>query len=147
MIGNIFKNIGKGIGYFFLFPGLLIAIAIYAVFGLIVFIYQFFKLIFLFFTGRTLFSDLPEDTKVKAILDDKVNGGSEKSEEAPAQPKPQEESQSSTQTAPVYTSYATLYPEANVEPENKPTTNIEPELIEEEIPSKINNNEGGDQNA
>ena len=104
MIGNIFKNIGKGIGYFFLFPGLLIAIAIYAVFGLIVFIYQFFKLIFLFFTGRTLFSDLPEDIKVKAILDDKVNGGSEKSEEAPAQPKSQEESQSSTQTAPVYTS-------------------------------------------
>ena len=68
-MGSIFKNIGKGIGYFFLFPGLIIAIALYAVFGLIVFIFQFFKLIFLFFTGRNLFSDLPEDIELKAIQD------------------------------------------------------------------------------
>lgn len=66
-MGSVFKNIGKGIGYFFMFPGLLIAIAIYAVFGLIVFIFQFFKLIFLFFTGRNLFSDLPEDIELKAL--------------------------------------------------------------------------------
>lgn len=66
-MSSLFKNIGKGIGYFFAFPGLIIAIAIYAVFGLIVFIFQFFKLIFLFFTGRTLFSDLPEDIELKAL--------------------------------------------------------------------------------
>ena len=66
-MASIFKNIGKGIGYFFLFPGLLIAIALYAVFGLIVFIFQFFKLIFLFFSGRNLFSDLPEDIELKLI--------------------------------------------------------------------------------
>ena len=68
MISAVFKNIGKGIGYFFLFPTLLIAIAIYAVFGLLVFVYQFFKLIFLFFTGRTLFSDLPEDIELRAKM-------------------------------------------------------------------------------
>ena len=66
-MGSIFKNIGKGIGYFFMFPGLVVAIALYAVFGLIVFIFQFFKLIFLFFTGRNLFSDLPEDIELKAL--------------------------------------------------------------------------------
>ena len=65
---KIFKGIGKGIGYFFAFPGLLIAIAIYSVFGLIVFVFQFFKLIILFFTGRNLFSDLPEDIELKAKL-------------------------------------------------------------------------------
>ena len=65
---KIFKGIGKGIGYFFAFPGLLIAIAIYSVFGLIVFVFQFFKLIVLFFTGRNLFSDLPEDIELKAKL-------------------------------------------------------------------------------
>ena len=66
-MSSLFKNIGKGIGYFFAFPGLIIAIALYAVFGLVVFIFQFFKLIFLFFTGRTLFSDLPEDIELKAL--------------------------------------------------------------------------------
>ena len=145
MISAVFKNIGKGIGYFFLFPTLLIAIAIYAVFGLLVFVYQFFKLIFLFFTGRTLFSDLPEDIKVKAILDDKVNGSKEVKEEADPAPQVQEQ-QPSEQTAPVYTSFATLYPEANPEQEEKPSSNIESEPIEEEqIESE--SNEGGDQNA
>ena len=67
-MGSFFKNIGKGIGYFFLFPGLIIAIALYAVFGLAVFVFQFFKLIFLFFSGRTLFSDLPEDIALKAAM-------------------------------------------------------------------------------
>ncbi|MBO6280437.1 MAG: hypothetical protein J6M95_02525 [Bacilli bacterium] len=68
-MANFFKNIGKGIGYFFAFPGLIIGIAIYAVFGLLVFIFQFFKLVYLFFTGRTLFSDLKEDIELKALLD------------------------------------------------------------------------------
>lgn len=68
MITSIFKNIGKGIGYFFLFPILLTAIAIYCVFGIAVFIFQLIKLIVLFFSGRNLSSDLPEDIQVKAML-------------------------------------------------------------------------------
>ena len=67
-MASIFKNIGKGVGYFFAFPFLLVAIALYAVFGLVVFIIQFFKLIVLFFTGRTLFSDLPEDIELRAKM-------------------------------------------------------------------------------
>lgn len=67
-MASIFKNIGKGVGYFFAFPFLLVAIALYAVFGLVVFIFQFFKLIVLFFTGRSLFSDLPEDIELRAKM-------------------------------------------------------------------------------
>ena len=67
-MGNFFKNLGKGVLYFFAFPGLLIAICIYAVVGLFFFIFQFFKLIVLFFSGRSLFSDLPEDIELKAKL-------------------------------------------------------------------------------
>ena len=67
-MASIFKNIGKGVGYFFAFPFLLVAIAVYAVFGLIVFFVQFVKLIILFFTGRTLFSDLPEDIELRAKM-------------------------------------------------------------------------------
>ena len=85
-MANVFKNIGKGIGYFFLFPLLIIAIAVYSVFGLLVFIFQLFKLIFLFFTGRTLFSDLPEDIELKALLNTTADSASpteEKKEEQP----------------------------------------------------------------
>ena len=67
-MASIFKNIGKGVGYFFAFPFLLVAIAVYAVFGLIVFFVQFVKLIILFFAGRTLFSDLPEDIELRAKM-------------------------------------------------------------------------------
>ena len=135
-MNNFFKNIGRGIGYFFLFPTLLIAIALYAVFGLIVFIYQFFKLIFLFFTGRTLFSDLPEDIKLKALLDEKQKES--KPEESVAQPEPE---QSSTQTAPVYGgNYASLYIEANPKPEETE----EPEGVMPKIEPEPE--EGGDGN-
>lgn len=80
-MSSLFKNIGKGIGYFFAFPGLTIAIALYAVFGLVVFIFQFFKLIFLFFTGRTLFSDLPEDIELKALKAQANESAEEEKEE------------------------------------------------------------------
>ena len=66
---SFFKNFGKGLLYVVLFPFLLVFIALYAVFGLLVFIFQLFKLVFLFFTGRTLFTDLEEDIAAKAILE------------------------------------------------------------------------------
>ena len=67
-MASFFKNFGRGILYVLSFPFIILGIALYAVFGLFVFIFQFGKLIFLFFTGRTLFSDLEEDIKAKAIL-------------------------------------------------------------------------------
>ena len=68
-MANFFKNFGKGILYVFLFPFIIVGIVLYAVFGLFVFVFQFFKLIYLFFTGRTLSSDLEEDIAAKAIIE------------------------------------------------------------------------------
>ena len=64
----LFKSFGKGLLYVVIFPALVVGIAIYAVFGLFVFIFQLGKLVYLFFTGRTLFSDLEEDIAAKAKL-------------------------------------------------------------------------------
>ena len=69
MMSNFFKSFGKGLLYVVLFPFILVGIVLYAVFGLFVFIFQLFKLIYLFFTGRTLNSDLEEDIAAKAILE------------------------------------------------------------------------------
>ena len=70
---SIFKGIAKGILYFIAFPAIILGIALYCVFALFVFLFQFGKLVYLFFTGRTLFSDLDEDIKAKEILA-KMNG-------------------------------------------------------------------------
>ncbi len=82
MITGIFKNFGKGILYFFLFPILIIAIAVYGVVGIVLFVIQFIKMIILFFSGRNLNSDLEEDIQAKAILGE-LKLEEEKKEEKP----------------------------------------------------------------
>ena len=64
-----FKSLGKGLLYVIMLPLGLIAIALYAVYGIFVFFFQLIRLIILFFTGRKLNSDLPEDIKAKAIIE------------------------------------------------------------------------------
>lgn len=68
MIAGIFKNFGRGLLYVLLFPLIIIAVSLYGVVGIFVFIIQFIKMIILFFGGRTLTSDFPEDIAAKAIL-------------------------------------------------------------------------------
>ena len=77
-MAGFFKSFGKGLLYIVLFPLLIAAIVFYGAYGLIVFIYQFIKMIVLFFSGKTLTSDTEEDLKVKAILG---NGTTEEKEE------------------------------------------------------------------
>lgn len=67
-MSNVFKSIGRGVLYFFLLPLILLATAIYAVYGIGVFLFELVRVIYLFFTGRTLNSDLPEDIQVKSLV-------------------------------------------------------------------------------
>ena len=136
-MASVFKNIGKGIGYFFAFPGLLIAIAIYSVFGLIVFVFQFFKLIILFFTGRTLFSDLPEDIELKAKL----------TKDEPKQEEPKEKKEEDKNPLSLYPSDSPVYgsgyssplfnKEKEPEPEIEPEPNSEAGKYAEDIESRM----------
>lgn len=61
----IFKTLAYGFLYLVLSPVIVLILALGLVFGLIVFVVQFFKEIVVFFTGRTLFSDYPEDIEAK----------------------------------------------------------------------------------
>ena len=65
---GIFKVFGKGILYFFLFPFILAGIAIAGVAGIGIFLFMFFKMVIIFFSGRTIGGDLEEDIEAKAIL-------------------------------------------------------------------------------
>lgn len=68
-MASVFKNILKGLLYVLMFPLGLIAIALYCVFGVFVFFFQFVRLIVLFFTGRSFKSELPEDVAARKIIE------------------------------------------------------------------------------
>jgi len=68
-MGSFFVKVGKGLLYLLVLPIFLVVITIVAIVGLFGFVYLFIKQIILFFTGRSLYADLPEDIKVKALLE------------------------------------------------------------------------------
>ena len=63
----VLKNVGKGILYIIGLPFFLIVLVGTALMGIFLLAFMFFKSIILFFTGRSLDDDLPEDIKVKEI--------------------------------------------------------------------------------
>ena len=65
---NFLKSFAKGILYLLVLPAIIVALAIYAVVALVMFIYLAIKGIILFFTGRSLYDDLPEDIEAKKRL-------------------------------------------------------------------------------
>lgn len=65
---SFFKNFGKGVLYVLVLPFLLVGMALYGVVALFIFIFLAFKGLILFFTGRSLYEDLPEDIEAKKRL-------------------------------------------------------------------------------
>lgn len=65
---NFLKSFAKGILYLLVLPAIIVALAIYAVVALVMFVYLAIKGIVLFFTGRSLYDDLPEDIEAKKRL-------------------------------------------------------------------------------
>ena len=118
MMSNFFKSFGKGLLYVVLFPFILVGIVLYAVFGLFVFIFQLFKLIYLFFTGRTLNSDLEEDIAAKAILEKANNPEKEEVKNDQLSLYPSD--------SPIYTTdYKSPFDESKDEPEEEPEKEYE----------------------
>lgn len=58
---GLLKTVGKGLLYIIGLPFFLLVLAAYAIFGLFLLIFMFFKSIVFFFTGRSLDDELPED--------------------------------------------------------------------------------------
>ena len=64
---SVLKAVGRGILYVIGLPFFLIVLVGVGTFGLFMLFFLFFKSIFLFFTGRSLDDDLPEDVKANEI--------------------------------------------------------------------------------
>ena len=81
---DLLKAFGRGILYILCFPFFLVALAIFAVIGLLAFIFQLIKSIFYFFTGQKFFPELPEDKELRLMRE---------AEEAKNNPQPQPQAQ------------------------------------------------------
>ena len=81
---DLLKAFGRGILYVILCPFFLVVLALFAVIGLLAFIFQLFKSIFYFFTGQKFFPDLPEDKELRLKRE---------AEEAARNPQPQPQAQ------------------------------------------------------
>ena len=77
---DLLKAFGRGILYVILCPFFLVVLALFAVIGLLAFIFQLFKSIFYFFTGQKFFPELPEDKELRLRRE---------AEEAARNPQPQ----------------------------------------------------------
>lgn len=76
-MASFFKSFGKGILYILALPAILVVLIVFAIYGLFVFLYMSIKNLVLFFTGRKLFEELPEDKKAKEIMDAKLKAATE----------------------------------------------------------------------
>lgn len=85
---DLLKAFGRGILYILCFPFFLVALAIFAVIGLLAFIFQLIKSIFYFFTGQKFFPELPEDKELRLMKE---------AEEAKNNPQPQPQPQVNNQ--------------------------------------------------
>lgn len=62
---EFFKKLGQGLLYTLVLPVLIVVLAGYAVYGIIIFLFMLFKSIILFFRGKSINNDLPEDIEAK----------------------------------------------------------------------------------
>lgn len=66
---NLLKTFGKGILYIIGFPFFIVALLIFGVIGIFLFIFELFKSIIYFFTGQKFFPELPEDKELRLKLE------------------------------------------------------------------------------
>ena len=127
---NFFKSFGRGILYVLVLPLLLVVLAVYAVVSLFIFLYMCIKGLVLFFTGRSLFDDLPEDKKAKELLKAK-------------EPQPQEETPA-MDNGPVLSNNVSFNPQPSANPasfDNPDPVSDDPFYIPEYLKPKADTDE------
>ena len=65
---SFFKIFGQGVLYVILLPFIVLLLALYAVYCILVFIYMAIRNIIIFFSGGTPLGDMKEDVEAKKIL-------------------------------------------------------------------------------
>ena len=83
---SLLKTFGKGVLYVVGLPFFILALLLYAVFGLFAFLFQAIKSVVFFFTGQRFFPELPEDKELRLLKERAYQAaGAPSMEETPRQ--------------------------------------------------------------
>ena len=126
---DLLKAFGRGILYVILCPFFLVVLALFAVIGLLAFIFQLFKSIFYFFTGQKFFPELPEDKELRLKREAEEAARNPQPQPAP-QAAPIQNQQSNLIFEEVYDENAFLE-EPEVAPIVRPVPQPEPQSVEQ----------------
>ena len=88
---NLLKTFGKGILYIIGLPFFLVALLLFGVVGLFLFLFQLIKSVIYFFTGQKFFPELPEDKELRLK---KEATSAMNNPQNDVQPEPRQDSQS-----------------------------------------------------
>ena len=86
---SLLKTFGKGVLYVIGLPFFILALLLFAVYGLGIFLFQAIKSIVFFFTGQRFFPELPEDKELRLLRERNANRSS--SETMQEETKPEED--------------------------------------------------------
>lgn len=135
---KLFKGIFKGLLYICTLPITLGILAIYSIVGIVMFFVVGIKGLVLFFSGRNIFGDLPEDIEAKRRINDLKVAHNRESE--PVAPTVVEVVSPQANTTPSLEQNGDLYITAP-EPDITPIENSTPEQVSFNEPSLIENND------
>ena len=148
---NLLKTFGKGILYIIGFPFFVVALLIFGVIGVFLFVFHLFKSIIYFFTGQKFFPELPEDKELRLkqeaayaaahpeeTIIDQDPSVQENSDSVPPMIEQVAFSEEPAYEKPIYQEpkYRPLYEEPTIdEPNVKETLSEQEPKVEEEAPS------------
>lgn len=86
---SLLKTFGKGVLYVIGLPFFILALLLFAIYGLGIFLFQAIKSIIFFFTGQRFFPELPEDKELRLLRERNANRNNP--ENVQEESKPQED--------------------------------------------------------
>lgn len=139
-MAEFFKTVLFGLLYIVLSPFIVLLLAIYFVYCLLVFIYMSIRNLIIFFTGGTINGDLSEDVQAKRILQERLE-----TKNNPVNPQPTSQNLYNMSNSTIILAHPDMLNNLNqnniINKQPNQIDAIEPELIEEHKDDSVNEND------
>ena len=123
----LLKTFGKGLLYVIGFPFFVVILLLFAIFGLLAFLFQLVKSIIFFFTGQRFFPELPEDRELRLRRE---------AQNRPAEAAPMQNQNQAPQTEEIITPLSSQQEPIVLEDIPPAPNNVEDACFDEPLPSE-----------
>lgn len=140
-MGSLFKAFGRGVLYVIGFPFFVVALLLFGIIGIFLFLYQLIRSIICLFTGKKFFPELPEDKELRLKREQAFASNNPEPQPAP-EPRPQGSSAPSSVVLPMMEDEPQVFQEEPMYQSNNTVENacfgqqqkydLEPEPVKED---------------